>query len=235
MGFQRATEGTVSLLLAIDYLGEGLGAAEVAEIEQNVLAKGVPACIAPVYGMKFPDRVQGWGWNPRSEVDEFRHLSLKRWPLIINATNLKIIPTASLGIAACHFRGRVPEAEGWLELARSSAKAFSTMYGSDGAYDEGVSYWGYTTLYLALFAEVLWRTQGGLVLMEVVKRLYASTARSKSRVLLAKAPERSAQPRPEPDRRWVEPGRPFVAAPMQARCFGLSSGTVGNPPKHREN
>ena len=160
LGFQRATEGTVALLLAIDYLGDALSAAEVAEIEQNVLTKGVPACYAPVYGMKFPDRVQGWGWNPKSEVDEFRHLSLKRWPLIINATNLKIIPTASLGIAACYFRGRVPEAEGWLELARSSAKAFSTMYGSDGAYDEGVSYWGYTTLYMALFAEVLWRTQG---------------------------------------------------------------------------
>ena len=160
LGFQRATEGTVALLLAIDYLGDGLSAAEIEEIEQNVLKKGVPACYAPVYGMKFPDRVQGWGWNPRSEVDDFRHLSLKRWPLIINATNLKIIPTASLGIAACYFRGRLPEAEGWLELARSSAKAFSTMYGSDGAYDEGVSYWGYTTLYLALFAEVLWRTQG---------------------------------------------------------------------------
>jgi SAM-dependent methyltransferase len=49
--------------------------------------------------------------------------------------------------------------------------------------------------------EVLWRAQGGLVLMEAVKRLYATTARSKGRVLLAKAPERSAQPRPEPDRR----------------------------------
>ncbi len=160
LGFQRATEGTVALLLAIDYLGDALSAAEVKEIEDNVLSKGVPACYAPVYGMKFPDRVQGWGWNPRSEVDDFRHLSLKRWPLIINATNLKIIPTASLGIAACYFRGRLPEAEGWLELARSSAKAFSTFYGSDGAYDEGVSYWGYTTLYMALFAEVLWRTQG---------------------------------------------------------------------------
>ena len=49
--------------------------------------------------------------------------------------------------------------------------------------------------------EVLWRAQGGLILMEAVKRLYATTARSKGRVLLAKAPERSAQPRPEPDRR----------------------------------
>ena len=160
LGMQRATEGSVALLLALDWLGDDVTAAEREAVEQAVLAKGVPACHAAVYGMKYPDRVQGWGWNPRSEVDEFRHISLKRWPLILNATNLKIIPTAALGIAACYFRGRRPEAESWLELARSSAKAFATMYGSDGCYDEGVSYWGYTTLYLALFAEVLWRTQG---------------------------------------------------------------------------
>lgn len=39
--------------------------------------------------------------------------------------------------------------------------------------------------------EFLWPAQGGLVLMEAVKRLYATTARSEGRVLLAKAPERS--------------------------------------------
>lgn len=160
LGMQRATEGTFALLLALDCLGEALTAAEIAEVEDNILRKGVPACRATVYGLKYPDRVQGWDWNPRSEVDDFRYISLKRWPLILNATNLKIIPTACLGIAACHFLGRNAEAEGWLELARSSAKSFATIYGSDGCYDEGVSYWGYTTLYLALFAEVLWRTQG---------------------------------------------------------------------------
>jgi hypothetical protein len=37
---------------------------------------------------------------------------------------------------------------------------FSTMYGSDGSYDEGVSYWVPTTLDVAVFAEVLWRTLG---------------------------------------------------------------------------
>lgn len=39
--------------------------------------------------------------------------------------------------------------------------------------------------------EVMWPAQGGLVLMEAVKRLYATTARSKERVLLAKAPQRT--------------------------------------------
>lgn len=160
LGLQRATEGSVALLLALDCLGDALTAEEVAEVEDNVLRKGIPACYATVYGLKYPDRVQGWTWSLRSEVDEFRHLSLQRWPLILNATNLKMIPTACLGIAACRFIGRNAEAEGWLELARSSAKSFATMFGSDGCYDEGVSYWGYTILYLALFAEVLWRTQG---------------------------------------------------------------------------
>ena len=36
--------------------------------------------------------------------------------------------------------------------------------------------------------EVIWPNQGGLVLMEAVKRLYATTSRSDARVLLAKAP-----------------------------------------------
>ncbi len=37
--------------------------------------------------------------------------------------------------------------------------------------------------------ELIWPAQGGLVLMEAVKRLYATTARSERRVLLAKAPK----------------------------------------------
>lgn len=44
--------------------------------------------------------------------------------------------------------------------------------------------------------ELLWPAQGGVVLMEAVKRLYADTARSRGRVLLAKAPHRSTQEAP---------------------------------------
>jgi SAM-dependent methyltransferase len=44
--------------------------------------------------------------------------------------------------------------------------------------------------------ELVWPAQGGLVLMEAVKRLYATTARSKGRVLLAKAPDRTREHTP---------------------------------------
>jgi SAM-dependent methyltransferase len=45
--------------------------------------------------------------------------------------------------------------------------------------------------------ELVWPAQGGLVLMEAVKRLYADTSRSEQRVLLAKAPVRTGQTLPK--------------------------------------
>ncbi len=53
--------------------------------------------------------------------------------------------------------------------------------------------------------ELVWPAQGGLVLMEAVKRLYATTARSEGRVLLAKAPQRSSGRAPK--RSPAEPSR----------------------------
>jgi hypothetical protein len=160
IGLQRASEATIALAYALDCLRGALTPAEVAEIEQNIANKGAPACFTTLYGMKFPDRVKGWGFDPEDDYPQAFRVSLARWPLILNSTNLKVIPTAALGIAAVLLHGRHPQANQWLELARSSAKAFSTMYGSDGAYDEGASYWGYTTLHMAIFAETLWRRLG---------------------------------------------------------------------------
>jgi hypothetical protein len=160
MGLQRASEATIALAYALDCLRGALSPAEVEEIEHNIATKGAPACYTTLYGMKFPDRVKGWGFDPEDDYPQAFRVSLARWPLILNATNLKVIPTAALGIAAVLLHGRHPQADQWLDLARSSAKAFSTMYGSDGAYDEGASYWGYTTLHMAIFAETLWRRLG---------------------------------------------------------------------------
>ena len=160
MGLQRASEATIALAQALDCLGSALTSAEVADIEAGIANKGAPACWNSVYGMKYPDRVKGWTFDPEDDYPQAFRVSMARWPLILNSTNLKVIPTAALGIAGVLLHGRHPQAEQWLDLARSSAKAFSTMYGADGSYDEGVSYWGYTTLHMALFAEVLWRRLG---------------------------------------------------------------------------
>jgi hypothetical protein len=158
IGLQRAPEATIAMCCALDWLGDGLSAETRREMEKQIAEKGAPACFLTLYGMKYPDRVRGWGFD--SEDDYQYRFDLSRWPFILNSTNLKVIPIAGLGMAACLLHGKHPLAQRWLDLAISSAKAFSTMFGADGAYDEGVGYWGYTAMHLTLLAEVVWRKMG---------------------------------------------------------------------------
>lgn len=160
IGLQRAPEATIATCYALDWLGTSIPADLRAAVESRIADEGAPACYRTLYGLKYPDRVRGWSFDPDDDYPEAFRVSLARWPLILNATNLKVIPICGLGLAAVWFHHRHPDAGRWLELARQSARAFATMYGSDGAYDEGVSYWSYTTSHLAMFADALWRRLG---------------------------------------------------------------------------
>lgn len=160
IGLQRAPEATIACVYALDWLGDKVPAELRTAVEHKITTEGAPACYRTLYGMKFPDRVRGWSFDPDDDYPQAYRVSLARWPLILNATNLKIIPTCGLGLAAAWFHGRHPDAAKWLELSRQSARAFSVMYGEDGSYDEGVGYWGYTTSHLAMLAEALHRRLG---------------------------------------------------------------------------
>lgn len=160
IGLQRASEATIAACYALDWLGERIPAELKARVEDRIVNEGAPACYRTLYGMKYPDRVRGWGFDPEDDFPQAFRVSLKRWPLILNSTNLKIIPTCGLGLAAAWFHGRHPDARKWLDLSRQSARSFATMYGEDGSYDEGVGYWGYTTCHLAMVAEALHRRLG---------------------------------------------------------------------------
>jgi hypothetical protein len=155
IGLQRAPETTIAMCCALDWLGDGLSQETRREIERQIAEKGAPACYRTLYGMKYPDRVRGWGFDP--EDDYSYRFDLSRWPFILNSTNLKVIPIAGLGMAACLLYGRHPLAQRWLDLAISSAKSFALMFGPDGSYDEGVGYWGYSAMHLTLLVEVVWR------------------------------------------------------------------------------
>ena len=159
MGLLRAPEAILTLSFTLDWLARHLDASERAEIERGIAEKGAPPCAVALEGMRDPGRVKGWSFAADEDY-ELKDIDQRRWPLILNSTNLKAVPAAGLGVAACLLHGRHPKAKAWLELARSSMFEFSTMYGSDGSYDEGVSYWVPTTLDVAVFAEVLWRRLG---------------------------------------------------------------------------
>ncbi|MBI4418412.1 MAG: hypothetical protein HY563_06515, partial [Ignavibacteriales bacterium] len=160
IGLQRAPEATIAMAFALDWMGDLLSPDMKREVEKQIAEKGAPACYRTLWGMLHPDRVRGWTIDPNSDY-RFRHtLDLRRWPIILNSTNLKVIPIAGLGIAGSLLAGKHPQAERWTDLAIQSARAFAPMFGRDGSYEEGVSYWGYTVLHLALLAEVLKRRQG---------------------------------------------------------------------------
>ncbi len=159
LGFQRAPEATIAVCCALDWIGAHLDPQSVVEAEHQIATKGAPACFNSLYGMMYPDRVRGWQINHRDD-DIPADFDMSRWPLILNATNLKIIPTCALGFAGLWLHGRHPQADNWLQMARRSARSFATMYGLDGSYDEGVGYWGYTTLHLAMLAEAIHRRLG---------------------------------------------------------------------------
>jgi hypothetical protein len=158
IGLQRAPEATIAMSCAREWLAPILSAATAAEMEKQIAEKGAPACYRTLYGMKYPDRVRGWGFDP--EDDYQYRFNLSRWPFILNATNLKVIPIAGLGLAGCLLRGKHPQAQRWIDLAVESARAFSVMFGPDGSYDEGAGYWGYTALHLTLLVEAVGRTTG---------------------------------------------------------------------------
>ncbi len=158
IGIQRASEACIAVACALDWLGDALTAQERSEAEEALATKGAPACYRTLYGMKYPDRVRGWSLDPEENFPA--QMDLSRWPLILNTNNLKVIPLCGLGFAALWLHGRHPETEKWLDMARQSARAFSTIFGLDGSYDEGLGYWGYTKLHLVLFAEALQRRTG---------------------------------------------------------------------------
>jgi hypothetical protein len=159
IGFQRAPEASMAVVCALDWIGHKLDPTLVTEAERQVALKGAPACYLSLYGLMYPDRVQGWTINHRDD-DIGVDIDLARWPLILNATNLKIIPTCALGMVALWLQGRHPQADKWLQMARRSAQSFAPMYGLDGSYDEGIGYWGYTTMHMAMLAETVFRRLG---------------------------------------------------------------------------
>ncbi len=158
IALQRASEATIAMSFAREWLDDALSVDTKLEMEKQIGEKGAAACYRTLFGMMHPDRVRGWGFDP--EDDYQYRFNLSRWPIILNSTNLKVIPIAGLGIGGCLLYDKHPQAKRWVDMALQSAKAFSTMFGADGSYEEGVGYWGYTAQHLTMFIEVLQRRTG---------------------------------------------------------------------------
>jgi hypothetical protein len=127
--------------------------------------RGTEPCFVSTYGMRYPDRVKGWGFDPSSTYFEHRPydrtLDLSRWPIILNTINLKAIPASALVLSALTYQKHLGETEDtrrWIEQGIYSVSTFKDIYATDGSYNEGVSYANYTTLHLIQAIDALRRT-----------------------------------------------------------------------------
>ena len=64
IGLQRAPEATIAMSFAREWLGDALTEDLRHEMEKQIAEKGAPACYRTLYGMKYPDRVRGWSFDP---------------------------------------------------------------------------------------------------------------------------------------------------------------------------
>ncbi len=137
---------------AREWLAPILSSETTAEIEHQIGEKGAAACYRTLFGMKYPDRVRGWTFDP----DEDYPFKVDRDPVAAHPERHQ-----SQSHPDCRTRRRRvfllhekhPQAKRWMDMAVQSAHAFSMMFGADGSYDEGVAYWGYTALHLTSAGE----------------------------------------------------------------------------------
>lgn len=158
IGLQRAPETTVAVAKAYDWLSDRLSEDEKREILQQLGDKGCEPCYRSLFGMRYPDKVVGWGFDPESSHYEER--DMRRWPIILNTTNLKAVPLSGLGIGALVLDGKDERAQRWMEMAIYSLRTFLDTFEPDGSYSEGGSYWDYVGRTIIPFLEVLRRRRG---------------------------------------------------------------------------
>ena len=147
IGLQRAPETTIAVSLAFDWLYFKLDDKIKQQILDQLGPKGCEPCFRTLWGLRYPDKVKGWGFAPAAKLEP---RDFSRWPIILDKTNLKAIPLCGLTIGAATLMGVHSQTDAWFEMAQYSYETLAQLYCLDGSYPEGGSYGDYTTLHMLL-------------------------------------------------------------------------------------
>jgi hypothetical protein len=158
VGIMRNGMTIVAVTLALDWLGDRIGAGQRAAVDDYILREAGPAAQRGVFGMTHHDQVKGWTMDP--DGIGFHRVDVSRWPVIFDRINLRIIATSGLAAAGAFLHGRHPAAAQWAEEAQASLRLFASREQPDATFPEGVSYWSFTYTYYIVSLEFLRRNCG---------------------------------------------------------------------------
>lgn len=163
IAMQRASGSTVSVSLVIDFLGSNLSDRERREWLRTMGERGCEACYRTLHGIRNPQEVTGWRFDPESTFFEHRpdaRTDMNRRPEITENTNLRAVPASALVIGTIAYQLEFGESETtrrWLEMGTYSTEVFRNFFEPDGSYDEEINYAYYTAEHLQQAVVILSR------------------------------------------------------------------------------
>ncbi len=159
LGFLRAGRMTAWMSLAYDWIYDLLSPKERAEILKQIKEKGCEPCYLSLYGMRYPETVKGWGFDPEYP-DHYEVPDMSRWPVILGHNNFRAVISGGMALGMFTLGEQDDRFSDYFEILMDSYYRFIKLINSDGSYDEGMSYCNYAMTYLIYFMEVMQRKRG---------------------------------------------------------------------------
>jgi hypothetical protein len=159
IGFLRTAAKTHRLSLTYDWLYELFSESERSEIRDAIANKGCQPLYNALYGMKHPESVIEWTFNPEGAFAD-RVMDLSRWPEILGKNNFRAVINGGLAMGTIILEETDERAGSWKEILLESIPAFNALFKDDGSYDEAVTYVNYALKYQANAMEAVQRAWG---------------------------------------------------------------------------
>lgn len=154
VGVMRGPMVGVLLGCALDWLGDDLAPALRQAVLDRLGSEVGPSSYRAVHAELGATPMPVWSMDLASNGLTVNDVS--QWPKVLADTNLQIIATSGLMIAAS-LRPDHPDATKWRDLGLRSLWGFIAKQPADGSFAEGSAYWGFTYNYFCLCLELLRR------------------------------------------------------------------------------
>ena len=159
LGFLRGGRMTAWMSLAYDWIYDLLSPKERAEILKQIKEKGCEPCYLALYGMRYPETVKGWSFDPE-QVTPYEVPDMSRWPVILGNNNFRAVISGGMALGMFALGEKDDRFNDYFEMLMDSYFRFTRLISADGSYDEGMSYCNYAMTYLIYFMEVMNRKKG---------------------------------------------------------------------------